>query len=478
MARRASRTKVWAGRLGSETDDEVERYTSSVDVDKRLAAEDVEGSRAHARMLREVGILSAAELRAVDKGLAAIAAELKAGAFAFAASDEDIHTAVERRLHELAGTAAGKLHTGRSRNDQVVTDLRLWSRRACSELLSAVAGLQEALLARAEEHRGAVLPGYTHGQRAQVVSLAHHLLAYVEMLQRDAERLIAARRRSDVLPLGSGALAGSTLRLDRERVRAGLGFAGLTANSMDAVSDRDFAVEVVAALALLMVHLSRLSEELVLWSSAEFGFVTFPDSHATGSSLMPQKKNPDVAELARGRSARVIGDLVTLLTLLKGLPLTYNRDLQEDKPPLFDAVDTSLATLSVLAGVVAVVRFNSEAMMAAAADPSLVATDVAEYLVLRGVPFREAHTIVGRAVARGEREGRTIADLTAREWKALSKHFDADVVSLFDVRAALRRRDGRGGPGPRSVARQLTRARKLVAETRRQVTAQEGRRSG
>jgi argininosuccinate lyase len=473
MAKRVARSKVWAGRLGSDTDDDVERYTSSVDVDKRLAGEDVEGSRAHARMLREVGIVSAAELRAIDRGLGTIANELKAGTFVFVASDEDIHTAVERRLHELAGAAAGKLHTGRSRNDQVVTDLRLWSRRAGNELLAAIAGLQDALLARAEQHRGTVLPGYTHGQRAQPVSLAHHLLAYFEMLQRDTERVIAAQDRSDVLPLGSGALAGSTLRLDREHVRATLGFAAVTANSMDAVSDRDFAVEVVAALALLMVHLSRLSEELVLWSSAEFGFVTFPDSHATGSSLMPQKKNPDVAELARGRSARVIGDLVTLLTLLKGLPLTYNRDLQEDKPPLFDAVDTSMATLRVLTGLISSVRFNSDAMMAAAADPSLMATDVAEYLVQRGVPFREAHTIVGRAVAQTE-SGRTLADLTAREWKAMSEHFDRDVLSLFDVRASLRRREGPGGPGPRSVARQLTRAGKLVAETRRHVAARQG----
>ena len=357
----------------------------------------------------------------------------------------------------------------------MVTDLRLWSRRACSELLAAIAGLQDALLGRAEQHRGTVLPGYTHGQRAQAVSLAHHLLAYFEMLQRDAERLVAAQARSDVLPLGSGALAGSTLRLNREHVRASLGFAALSANSLDAVADRDFTVEIVAALALLMVHLSRLSEELVLWSSAEFGFVTFPDSHATGSSLMPQKKNPDVAELARGRSARVIGDLVTLLTMLKGLPLAYNRDLQEDKQPLFDAVDTSGATLRVLTGLIASVRFNSDAMMAAAADPSLMATDVAEYLVQRGVPFREAHTIVGRAVAQTERDGRTLADLTARQWKALSAHFDSDVISLLDVRASLRRREGQGGPGPRSVARQLTRAGKLVAETRRHVAAQQRR---
>jgi argininosuccinate lyase len=460
-------TKVWAGRLSAPTSERVERYTSSLAVDQRLGADDVAGSRAHARMLRSIGVLTAAHLRAIDAGLRAIAAELSSGAFTVAPGDEDIHTAVERRLFELAGPVAGMLHTGRSRNDQVATDLRMWARRACTDLLIALAGLQEALIARAAEHRKAPMPGYTHLQRAQVVSLAHHLLAYVEMFARDARRLGAARVASDELPLGSGALAGSTLHLDRDTVAHELGFARVASNSMDAVADRDFAVEITAACALTMVHCSRLGEELVLWSSAEFGFASLPDSHATGSSLMPQKKNADVAELARGRSGRVIGDVVALLTILKGLPLTYNRDLQEDKEPLFDAVDTAAATLRMLTEVITVVHFDVDAMRRAAADPALQATDIAEHLVANGVPFREAHTIVGAVVAQTLTARRTLADLSFDEWRAASAHFDQSVVTLFDPEAALRRRDVPGGPGPKSVSRQLTRARQLVAWTRR-----------
>ena len=459
--------KVWAGRLSAPTSERVERYTSSLAVDLRLGADDVAGSRAHARMLRGIGVLSAAQHRAIDTGLRAIAVELSGDVFAVLPEDEDIHTAVERRLFELAGPVAGMLHTGRSRNDQVATDLRMWARRECGDLLVALAGLQEALVTRAAEHRTAPMPGYTHLQRAQVVSLAHHLLAYVEMFARDALRLGAARRACDELPLGSGALAASTLPLDRDRVAHLLGFERVAANSMDAVADRDFAVEIAAACALTMVHCSRLGEELVLWSSAEFGFASLPDSHATGSSLMPQKKNADVAELARGRSSRVIGDLVALLTVLKGLPLTYNRDLQEDKEPLFDAVDTAGATLRMLTEVVTVVRFDVEAMRRAASDPALQATDAAEHLVARGVAFREAHTIVGALVARTLAEGRTLAEVEFDEWRAASDRFDPSVRELFDPDAALRRRDVPGGPGPRSVTRQLTRGRALVARTRR-----------
>lgn len=459
--------KVWAGRLSAPTSERVERYTSSLAVDRRLGADDVAGSRAHARMLRSVGVLTVVQHRAIDAGLRAIAAELSGDVFAVSPGDEDIHTAVERRLFELAGPVAGMLHTGRSRNDQVATDLRMWARRACADLLVELADVQDALLARAAEHRTAPMPGYTHLQRAQVVSLAHHLLAYVEMFARDALRLGAARLACDELPLGSGALAGSTLPLDRERVADELGFGRIAANSMDAVADRDFAVEITAACALTMVHCSRLAEELVLWSSAEFGFASLPDSHATGSSLMPQKKNADVAELARGRSGRVIGDVVALLTVLKGLPLTYNRDLQEDKEPLFDSVDTTAATLRMLTEVITVVHFDVGAMRGAASDPALQATDVAEHLVANGVPFREAHTIVGALVAETVAAGRTLADLDLGEWRAASGHFGPTVVDLFDPDAALRRRDVPGGPGPRSVGRQLTRARALVARTRR-----------
>jgi argininosuccinate lyase len=463
----AGTAKVWSGRLSEPTSPRVEAYTSSLSVDRRLAADDVAGSRAHARMLRGIGVLSSAEHRAVDAGLRAIAAELSSDAFVVAPSDEDIHTAVERRLFELAGPVAGMLHTGRSRNDQVATDLRMWARRACTDLLLAVAGMQEALVARAAEHRRTPMPGYTHLQRAQVVSLAHQLLAYVEMFARDALRLGAARIACDELPLGSGALAGSTLPLDRSRVDHELGFARIAANSMDAVSDRDFAIEITAACALTMVHCSRLGEELVLWASTEFGFVTLPDSHATGSSLMPQKKNADVAELARGRTGRVVGDLVALLTMLKGLPLTYNRDLQEDKEPLFDAVDSTAATLRVLTELIAVIRFEVETMRRAASDPALQATDVAEHLVANGVPFREAHIIVGGLVAQTIASGRTLADLDLDEWRAASDRFTPNVVRLFDPDAALRRRDVPGGPGPVSITRQLARGRSLVARTRR-----------
>jgi argininosuccinate lyase len=467
--RRTSRapTKLWQGRLSGTTSAVVEEYTTSLPIDRRLAAEDVEGSVAHARMLRDTGILKPIEHRAIERGLRTIAAEIGAGEFAFSPTDEDIHTAVERRLHELIGTVAGKLHTARSRNDQVATDLRLWTKRACDQLMRLIADLQDALIDRAREHRTSVMPGNTHGQRAQVVSLAHHLLAYVEMLQRDVERVAGARDRADVLPLGSGALAASTIPIDRHALRRSLGFAAISANSMDAVSDRDFAVELIAACALLMVHLSRLGEELVMWSTVEYGFVEFPDTHATGSSLMPQKKNPDVAELVRGRSGRVIGDLVTMLAVLKGLPLSYNRDLQEDKEAVFDAVDTSASTLRVLAELVSAVHFDQAAMRAAATDPSMMATDVAEFLVQRGVPFREAHTIVSGVVARTVRERRTLSDVDLKEWRAASDKFDAGITSLFDVDRALRRRDVLGGPGPNSIARQLRRASGLVAQTRR-----------
>lgn len=458
--------KLWQGRLPGGMSPEVERYTSSLGDDRRLGADDVDGSLAHARMLRSVGVLTAAELRSIQRGLRAIRREIERDTFEFAESDEDIHTAVERRLFDLAGEAAGKLHTGRSRNDQVAASLRLYAKRAAAQLVGRVADLQEVLVRRATDHRLTVLPGYTHLQRAQVVSLAHHLLAYVEMLQRDVERLRDARGRADVSPLGSAALAGSTLPLDRDMVRRQLGFAAVSANSMDSVSDRDFVVELVSACALLMTHVSRLCEDVILWCSAEFGFAELDDADATGSSLMPQKKNPDVFELARARTGRVVGDLVAVLTTVKGIPLTYDRDLQEDKRALFDALDTSESTVGVLAGVLTRLRFDAERMRSAAADPSLRATDVAEYLVLRGVPFREAHGIVARAVRAAQAREVTLAELSFAEWRGLSSHVDGDIGTLFDVRTALAARVTRGGPGPRSVSQQLARARRLIAATR------------
>ncbi|HEX6538770.1 MAG TPA: argininosuccinate lyase [Candidatus Dormibacteraeota bacterium] len=447
--------KLWQGRLGGATAESVERYTSSIAVDQRLHAEDVAQSLAHVRMLRLVGLIDDAQLHAVADGLRRVGGELESRRFAFTAADEDLHSAVERRLHELAGPVAGVLQTGRSRNDQVATDLRMFVKRACIDLARAALTLQGALLQQAGEHRDAVMPAYTHLQRAQPVTVAHHLLAYVEMLARDVERFLDARRRSDVLPLGSGAVAGSTLPLDRDAVAADLGFAAVSANSIDSVSDRDFAVEITAACALAMTHCSRLGEEIVLWMSREFGFATLPDTHATGSSLMPQKKNPDVAELARGRSARVIADTVTLLTLLKGLPLSYNRDLQEDKAALFDAVDTTVTTLTVLADVVSVLRFDTAALRRAASDPAVLATDAAEYLVRRGVAFREAHEIVGALVRRTEAEARSLAGLTLSEWREASPAFEPDILGLFDVETATQRRATAGGPAPASVQRQI-----------------------
>lgn len=460
--------KAWSGRLPS-TSASIEAFTASIDVDRRLFREDIQTSVAHARMLRRAGLLSAAEVRAIEAGLRDIRREFEKGEFRVAAHDEDLHMAIERRLAERIGEPALKLQTARSRNDQVATDLRLWAKQACRQLMLAVADLQEVLVRRAEKHRHTVLPGYTHLQRAQVVSLAHHLLAYVEMLQRDVERFQAAHERADALPLGSGALAATTLPIDRREVAAELGFSRLCVNSLDAVADRDAVVELVCACAVCMVHLSRLAEEIVLWSSAEFAFAELADEHATGSSLMPQKKNPDVAELVRGRTGRVVGDLVALLTLLKGLPLAYNRDLQEDKPALFDAVDTTLGCLRALTEVVSALHFDEARMRRAAADPGLMATDVAEHLVVRGLPFREAHHIVGRAARLAAESGRTLADLSTEEWAAIDPRVGPEVVDLFDPERSLRRREVVGGPGPRATSRQLVRAATLVAKTRRAV---------
>ncbi|HSP65753.1 MAG TPA: argininosuccinate lyase [Candidatus Deferrimicrobium sp.] len=467
---RAGATKMWSGRLGSRTSRRVEEYTTSIAVDRRLYAEDIEASVAHLHMLARVGLVSPSDARTVESGLRDIRREFERKEFVVEPGDEDIHAAIERRLFETVGEAAGRLHTGRSRNDQVVTDLRLYAKRACRELMLAIAMLQEALARRAQQHRSTLMPGYTHGQRAQIVSLAHHLLAYVEMLQRDVGRLEDAHDRCDVLPLGSGALAGSTLPLDRRGVAVELNFASISANSLDAVSDRDFVVEVASACALIMVHLSRLAEEVVLWTSSEYGFAELPDSHATGSSLMPQKKNPDVLELVRGRSARTIADLSGLLILLKGLPLAYNRDLQEDKLALFEAVDTTTASLAVASDVVRVLRFRTREMRAAASDAGLLATDVAEYLVLRGMPFRAAHQLVAAAVRTTIEQGRTLRDLSVAEWRELTDLAQDDIVELFDIDGALGRRELPGAPGPRMVSRQLVRAATLVAKTRRVVT--------
>jgi argininosuccinate lyase len=445
---------LWGGRFAVEADALVQELGRSVHYDQRLFRQDIAGSRAHAAMLRHIGILSAGEFRAIDRHLAGILAEIEAGKFTWQDKLEDVHMNIEAAL--TARTPAGaRLHTGRSRNDQVATDMRLWLKARIAEDRNDIAALQRALVRFASQNASILIPGYTHLQRAQPVYLAHHLLAYVEMLDRDQGRLADCAKRLDLLPLGSGALAGSTIPLDREFTAKRLGFAGVTANSLDAVSDRDFIIEYAAAAALLAVHLSRLAEDVILWSTAEFGFIRIGDAFTTGSSLMPQKKNPDVAELTRGKSGRVIGNLVSLLVLLKGLPMTYNRDLQEDKERMFDTADTIRLALRVNAAMFGDIRVNPEACARAVADPCLLATDVADALVLKGVPFRHAHEVVGRAVALAEHNRCTIADLSLEDWKTLHPKVDKDVLAVFDPVAALDRRKMTGAPGKRQVTTQL-----------------------
>ncbi len=449
---------LWHGRFADGPADALMALSVSLPFDQRLAPEDIEGSRAHVTMLVEVGLLTDAEGTAVIDALDAVAAELAGGTFVFAPSDEDIHTAVERRVTELAGPAGAKIHTGRSRNDQVATDLRLWTRRAAHEVVGALHGLQSVLLARAESAGEQVsLPGYTHLQHAQPVLLAHHLLAHVWALGRDVTRWTRVVEAADVSPLGAGALAGSSLPLDPDRTARLLGFSARFENSLDAVSDRDFVAEAVFAAALAQVHLSRLGEEVVLWSSAEFGFVRLPDAFATGSSMMPQKKNPDVAELVRGKAGRVIGDLTGLLATLKGLPLAYNRDLQEDKEPLFDAVDTLLASLHALAGLFEGMEFDAAVMGAAAASPYLGATDLAEFLVRAGMPFRDAHAIVGDLVRRALDGEASLTHLVASH-----PQLGADAAVLLAPGAAVGNRTTPGGGGPVPLRAQLDAARALL----------------
>jgi argininosuccinate lyase len=445
---------LWHGRFADGPAEELLAYTVSLPFDRRLAPQDITGSRAHVRGLVRAGVLDAGEADAVLGALDAVERELGDGSFAFAPSDEDIHTAVERRVTELAGPAGAKLHTGRSRNDQVATDLRLYAKDALADVGRRILGLQRTLLTRAEEAGDAYLPGYTHLQRAQPVSLAHHLLAHGWALARDVDRLGDCRRRLDVSPLGAGALAGSSLPLDPDGVAADLGFAARFENSLDAVSDRDFVAEAVFALTLAAVHLSRIGEEIVLWTSEEFGFAVLDDAYATGSSMLPQKKNPDIAELARGKAGRLIGDLTGLLATLKGLPLAYNRDLQEDKEPLFDAVDQLSLALSAVSGLLATIRFDVDRMQAAADTPAAAATDLAEHLVAGGMPFRDAHAVVGGLVRTALDEGRPLADLVLAH-----PDLGPDAVALLEPGVSVRRRTTPGGAGPEAVAVQLERFR-------------------
>jgi argininosuccinate lyase len=444
---------LWHGRFeegGAGPAEDLMAFTESLSFDQRLAGDDIAGSKAHVAGLEHAGILDADEAAAVQQALDQVATELRAGEVAFEAGDEDIHTIIERRVTELAGAAGAKLHTGRSRNDQVATAFRLWCRRELADVAGHVLELQRVLLERATTAGETYLPGYTHLQRAQPVLLAHHLLAHGWALARDIERLFDCRRRLDVSPLGAGALAGSSLPLDPAFTAAELGFAGTFANSLDAVSDRDFVAEALFALSLLGVHLSRMGEEVVLWSSEEFGFVTLADEYATGSSMLPQKKNADIAELARGKSGRIIGNLTGLLATLKGLPLAYNRDLQEDKEPLFDAVDQTNRALAAMAGMYGTLQFDEARMQAAADAPSLVATDLAELLVRRGRPFRSAHAVVGGLVRESLQRGVPLVELVGAH-----PELGEGAAALFEPGVAVARRTTPGGAGPVPVAAQL-----------------------
>jgi argininosuccinate lyase len=458
---------LWGGRFSAAPDEAMRVFSTSLPVDARLWRYDIQGSLAHVEMLARAGIIAPEESARIQDGLRQIAADIEGDTLTFeGASDEDIHSFIERVLRERIGAVAGKLHTARSRNDQIALDVRLYLKEALLQTHREIHALQEALLARVEEQGDVVLPGYTHLQRAQPVLLAHHLLAYFWMLARDDERLNEIFARVSVLPLGAAALAGTTFPIDRRFVAEQLGFAAVSENSMDTVADRDHLIESAGALALIALHLSRLAEEIVLWSTSEFGFVTLDDRFATGSSIMPQKKNPDSMELVRGKAARVIGDLVSLLTLVKALPLTYNRDLQEDKEPLFDAFATVVSGLQITRGVVETVRFNTETMRAAASGGFSTATDVADYLVRRGVPFREAHEIVGRVVNYCEEQGKELTDLGLVEWQGMDTHFGEDVLECVSVESSVAARRSFGGTAPAQVAEQLARAKALWQQRR------------
>jgi argininosuccinate lyase len=455
-------SKLWGGRFEKQTDEAVEAFTASIGVDARLWEVDIRGSIAHARMLGKVGVLTPEEADAIIAGLHALREDIAAGSIAFDPKAEDIHSEIERLLTERIGAVAGKLHTARSRNDQVATDTRLYLREGIDTLCEQIRLLQKWLLQTARNHLHTILPGFTHLQHAQPVSLAHHLMAYFWMFQRDRERLTDCRKRVNLLPLGSAALAGTSFPLDREMVAQELGFDGLCENSLDAVSDRDFVVEFLSCAALVMTHLSRLAEELVLWSTPEFGFVELDDSVTTGSSIMPQKKNPDVAELIRGRMARAVADLTGALVMLKALPLSYNRDLQEDKGFLFDALDTVLSSVSLMHLMLSRAQFRTERMRQAVRGDFSNATDLADYLVRKGMPFRQAHEVVGRVVQYCLKQGVALEDLDVALLRTFSDLFGADAVQLLQPEAVMQARRSRGGTAPEAVHQQIQLATQLL----------------
>ena len=458
--------KLWGGRFRKETDDLVNDFNSSIQFDCRLYREDIQGSLAHAAMLADCGIISREDEAAIRAGLEGILADIEAGKVEFTADNEDIHMNVEALLTERIGAAGKRLHTARSRNEQVAVDLRLYLRREIGEIVDQILDLQEAILAKAKEHQNTVMPGYTHLQRAQPISFAQHLLAYGAMLRRDVGRLLDCRARMNECPLGSGALAGTTYPIDRWETAKALGFTAPMGNSLDGVSDRDYAIELLSALSVLMMHLSRFSEEIILWCSWEFKFIELDDAYSTGSSIMPQKKNPDVAELVRGKTGRVYGHLMGLLTTMKGLPLAYNKDMQEDKEPVFDAVDTVKLCLPVFTGMIATMKVLPENMRRAASAGFINATDCADYLTKKGLPFRDAYTAVGNLVYYCTERGKGLEDLSLEELRQISPLFDGDVYEALGLEACMGQRKSWGGPAPEETARQIQSLEAFIRDSR------------
>ncbi|MBL0727706.1 argininosuccinate lyase [Piscinibacter sp. HJYY11] len=456
------KSQAWSALFSEPMSELVKRYTASVDFDKRLWKADIEGSLAHADMLAAQGVIGAKDLADIQRGMAQIKGEIEAGSFEWKLDLEDVHLNIEARLTTLVGDAGKRLHTGRSRNDQVATDVRLWLRGEIDALAPLLADMQKSLVDVAEKNVDTILPGFTHMQVAQPVSFAHHLLAYVEMFKRDAERLVDVRKRVNQLPLGAAALAGTSYPLDRERVAKTLGFEGVCQNSLDAVSDRDFALEFTSFASITMVHISRLAEEIVLWMSQNFGFIDLADRYCTGSSIMPQKRNPDVAELARGKSGRVVGHLMGLITLMKGQPLTYNKDNQEDKEPLFDTVDTLRDTLRIMAEMVGGITVKKEAMERAALRGYATATDLADYLVKKGLPFRDAHEVVAHAVKTAIAQGKDLSELPLATLQGFNASITDDVFGVLSLAGSLNARQVLGGTAPAQVRAQIARHRQRL----------------
>lgn len=455
---------LWSGRFTENVSEFTQRFGASLPIDKALYAQDIAGSKAHARMLGEQGVISKDDVALIERGLDNIKDRIEAGNFPFDINDEDIHMSIEKALIQDIGEAGARLHTGRSRNDQVITDTRLFAKKRCGDLMRANLALRHELVKQAEKNFDVILPGYTHMQHAQPVLLSHHLLAYAWMLSRDFTRLVAARDAADVNPLGSAALAGTTYPLDRRMTADELGFSSVTQNSLDAVSDRDFLLDLLYACTVSSIHLSRLAEEIVLWSTTEFGFITLSDAFSTGSSIMPQKKNPDFAELVRGKTGRVVGDLVALLMTLKSLPLAYNKDLQEDKEGAIDAAATLEDCMNCMSGMISTMKVNEDAMAIQAKKGYLAATDVADYLAKKGLPFRRAHEIVGHLVLLCDQRGRDLEDLTLDDFKAESDLFESDIVNCLSLRDIANARLTEGGTGHDAVAAQLSKVKEILAD--------------